>query len=204
MTGESVSDGGARVRNKWGQGDRLRAEILSAAGELLGELGTVEGLTLRGVARRAGIAPASVYTQFADRAALIGALLGHEHGKVAELMRRAGDAADPGDPAARIRAELKAFCRYSLDSPGLYRIMFGPRPGPGQVPSAFTALEQLTATVAAAEAAGARLRIPAERAAIVLLVGAHGRVAIHHARPERSTEEGVSRFADELLDLVLD
>jgi AcrR family transcriptional regulator len=200
MTGEHET--GGRVRNRWGQGERLRAEILVAAAEMLGELGTVEGLTLRGVARRAGIAPASVYTQFADKAALVAALLDHEHGQVAEQMRRAGQAADPGDPAARMRSELAAFCRYSLANPGLYRVMFGPPVEPsGSVSALASLVEQMTA---AAEAAGPRLRVPPDRAAIILLVAAHGRVAIHHARPGRSTEEAVLQFADELVDLVLD
>lgn len=206
MTDAAEDHAGARVRNKWGQGERLRAELLDAAGELLGELGTVEGLTLRGVARRAGVAPASVYTQFADKAALISALIEHEHAQVAGLMRRAAAAADPGDPAAPIRAELEAFCRYTLANPGMYRVMFGRRVEPGDDgPSALASLiEQLIATVTAAEAAGARLRVAPDRAAIILLVAAHGRVAVHVARPERSTEDTVLSFADELVDLVLD
>jgi AcrR family transcriptional regulator len=205
MTGDEDGRTSGRVRNKWGQGDRLRAELLAAAGELLGELGTVEGLTLRGVARRAGIAPASVYTQFADKAALISALLAHEQGQIAELMRAAGAAADPADPAAPVLAQLEAFCRYSLANPGLYRIMFGARVEPGDEPSALGALvEQMITTMRAAEAAGARLRVPADRAAIILLVAAHGRVALHHDRPERSSQDGVLQFAGELLSLVLE
>jgi AcrR family transcriptional regulator len=200
---------GARVRNRWGQGERLRAEILEAAGQLLGELGTVEGLTLRGVARRAGIAPASIYTQFADKAALIDALLAHEHGRVADLMRQAGAEADPADHAGVIRAQLYAFCRYSLASPGQYRLMFGAHGGP-RTPMVRTLVEQLTATLATPEAASARLRLPADRAAIVLLVGTHGRVAISHAYSGAGAgagaEEtaGVLRFVDELVGLVFD
>ena len=97
-------DAGARVRNRWGQGERLRAEIMAAAGQLLGELGTVDGLTLRGVARRAGIAASSIYTQFADKAALIDALLVYEHERVAELMLRASADAGPADDAGVVRA----------------------------------------------------------------------------------------------------
>ena len=80
---------GGRVRNPWGQGERLRTEILLAAGDLLGDLGTVDGLTLRGVARQAGIAPASIYAHFPDRSALIAALLEHEYLRVVELLWRA-------------------------------------------------------------------------------------------------------------------
>jgi AcrR family transcriptional regulator len=193
---------GARVRNRWGQGERLRAEILAAAGQLLGELGTVDGLTLRGVARRAGIAPASIYTHFADRAALIDALLVCEHERVAGLMLRAGAAANPD----MVRAQLYAFCRYSLASPGHYRLMFGAHGGP-RTPMLRTLVEQLGATLAACEGSGARLRLPADRAAIVLLVAAHGRVAISHAQAEADAgedEERVLRFVDELVSLVFD
>jgi AcrR family transcriptional regulator len=194
---------GARVRNRWGQGERLRAEILAAAGQLLGELGTVDGLTLRGVARRAGIAPASIYMQFADRGALIDALLAHEHERVADLMRQAGAEADPADQAGVVSAQLYAFCRYSLASPGHYRLMFGPHGGP-RTPMLRTLVEQLSTTLAACEGAGARLRLPPDRAAIVLLVGTHGRVAISHAQAEAGAEERVLRFVDELVGLVFD
>jgi len=191
---------GARVRNRWGQGERLRAEILAAAGQLLGELGTVEGLTLRGVARRAGIAPASIYTQFADKAALTDALLAYEGERVAGLMRQAGAGAAP---AGGIRAQLHAFCRYSLANPGHYRLMFGPHGGERTL-MLRTLAEQLTAALATCEDAGARLRLPADRAAIVLLVGTHGRVAIWHAQPETDAEDRVLRFVDELVGLVFD
>jgi AcrR family transcriptional regulator len=194
---------GTRIRNRWGQGDRLRAEILAAAGQLLGELGTVDGLTLRGVARRAQIAPASIYTQFADKAALIDALLAHEHERVADLMRRAGAEADQGNPAAVVRAQMHAFCSYSLASPGHYRLMFGSYGGP-RTPMLRTLVDQLTATLAAARDAGTPLRLPADRAAIVLLVGTHGRVAISHAQAEGDSPEKVLRFVDELVGLVLD
>jgi AcrR family transcriptional regulator len=204
MGGEHVTVGTrARVRNRWGQGDRLRAEILAAAGQLLGDLGTVDGLTLRGVARRAGIAPASIYTQFADRAALVDALIAHEHERVAGLMRQAGAAGDPASHADVIRAQLYAFCGYSLAHPGHYRLMFGSLGG-ARTPMLRTLVDQLTATLATCEGAGARLRLPADRAAIVLLVGVHGRVAISHAQHETGGEERVLRFVDELVGLVFD
>lgn len=194
---------GARVRNRWGQGERLRAEILTAARQLLGELGTVDGLTLRGIARRAGIAPASVYTQFTDRAAVIDALVADEHERVADLMRQAGAGVDQADGAGVVRAQLSAFCRYSIANPGHYRLMFGPH-GEPRTPMLRTLVEQLTSTLAACESAGARLRLPPDRAAIVLLVGTHGRVAISHVQTEAGTEEKVLRFVDELVGLVFD
>lgn len=103
--------GRARIRNPWGQGERLRTELLEAAARLLGELESVEGLTLRGIAREAGVSPASVYSHFADKSALVSALLEYEHGRVLELLAQAGSTASPGDPIGPVRAQLHAFCR---------------------------------------------------------------------------------------------
>lgn len=214
MSGKQTTAGGEladaaarpRVRNPWGQGERLRTELLEAAARLLGELDTVEGLTLRGIAREAGVAPASIYAHFADKSTLISALLAYEHSRVMDLMEQAGTGVPAGDPIAPLRAQLYAFCRYSLANPGHYRVMFGAHVGePGQQRSyGLTLARRLAGTLSACEEAGARLRLPAERAAIVLLVGTHGRVALIRERPLSSDEPGVLQFVDELIGLVFD
>ncbi|MER8161553.1 helix-turn-helix domain-containing protein [Streptomyces sp. NPDC094472] len=61
-----------------GEGEWLRGEILAAASRLLSELDGEDGLTIRGVARTAGIAPAGIYQHFTDRAALVAGLTDHE------------------------------------------------------------------------------------------------------------------------------
>lgn len=53
---------------------RTRAEILQAAGELIAAHG-VEGLTMRKLADRAGVAVATLYNQFADRSGVIAAFV---------------------------------------------------------------------------------------------------------------------------------
>ncbi|WP_206311522.1 helix-turn-helix domain-containing protein [Streptomyces sp. DASNCL29] len=75
---EKVQVSAPRMRNRWGEGERLRGEILAAASWLLSELDGEDGLTIRGVARAAGIAPASIYQHFTDRAALVAGLTEHE------------------------------------------------------------------------------------------------------------------------------
>jgi AcrR family transcriptional regulator len=205
MTGtNSTADDAAtrpRARNPWGQGDRLRGEILAAAGRLLGELGGVDGLTLRGVARQAGIAPASIYAHFADKTELVVAIVDHEYDQLVGRLREVGDGIDEADPVGRVRAQLHAFCRYSMANPGLYRLLFG-RSRHGGASPARSLVDLLEGSLSACERAGVRLRLPAERAAIVLIVGAHGRVAIHQARGDADAVELVLAFADELLGLV--
>ena len=55
-----------RQRNRRGEGDRLREEIITAASQIIGESGDDSALTLRGVARRVGIAAPSIYRHFTD------------------------------------------------------------------------------------------------------------------------------------------
>jgi AcrR family transcriptional regulator len=215
MGGESATAGGglvdggahARTRNRWGQGERLRTELLEAAARLLGELGTAEGLTLRGIAREAGVAPASIYAHFADKSTLIDALLAYEHARVTEMMEQAAATASPaGDPIAPMRAQLYAFCRYSLANPGHYRVMFGPRVGEPSRQRGYGLMlaQRIADTLGGCERSGARLRLPAERAAIVLLVGTHGRVALTHTHPGEDAESSVLQFVDELIGLIIE
>ncbi|MGW7001621.1 TetR/AcrR family transcriptional regulator [Streptomyces sp. NPDC054933] len=212
MTGEQVgrdaeSPAGAtrrRVRNPWGHGERLRTEILEGASRLLGDLGTEDGFTLRGVAREVGIAPASIYGHFRDRSELIEAVLNHEYDRLIDLMSHAQSTVDASDPLGRLRAQLHAFCRYSMANPGHYRVMFGVRFDEGGRAPLWRVIRQLTAALTACELAGARLRLPAERAAVTLLVGAHGTVALSQVRPGKDAEALVLDLVDELLSLVFD
>ena len=50
----------ARRRIRRGEGDRLREEIITVASQMIGETGDDSALTLRGVARRVGIAAPSI------------------------------------------------------------------------------------------------------------------------------------------------
>ena len=64
-----------RERNRRGEGGRLRADILAGATELLERSGSEEAVTLRAVARQVGISAPSIYTHFADREAIVEAIV---------------------------------------------------------------------------------------------------------------------------------
>jgi len=55
-----------------------------------------------------------------------------------------------------------------------------------------------------AETAGRRLRLPADRAAVVLFTAAHGRMALYQANPTERSAHKLPQFIDELVALVLD
>ncbi len=118
-----VETGRRRSRNPQGEGTRLRQELMAAADRLLARTGDEAGLTLRAVAREAGVAAPSVYLHFASKDELLRAvMLGH----FAEF-RRALETAVAGvdGPAAKLRAGCLAYCRFAVEQPGAYRVMFG-------------------------------------------------------------------------------
>jgi len=182
---DSADGRAVRVRNRWGEGDRLRTEILEAASRLLSELDDEDGVTIRGVARATGIAPASIYPHFADREALMDGLLAYEHERLGALLDRADlDAAD-ADPIERVRAQLRTYCDFAVANPGHYRILFRRRVREPAPPGTQGPVHEIVARFATAlercASAGHPLRLPASRAGTVVFVATHGRVALFHS-----------------------
>lgn len=212
MTDGATTDGtegrAARVRNRWGEGDRLRVEILEAASRLLSELDDEDGLSIRGVARAAGIAPASIYPHFDDREALMNGLLAYERDRLGTLLDQADAAAACAGPIERVRAQLRAYCDFAVANPGHYRILFRRRARELSLPGSPGPVHEIVARFAAALGrcahAGHPLRLPASRAGTVVFVATHGRVALFHSY---SAERDVARlyaFIDEVLSLVVE
>ena len=114
----------SRVRNRRGQGDRLRDEIVTAAVDLLDEAGDESAITLRSVARRVGIAAPSIYRHFPDQPAIMLAVVRDAFTELDEQLRAAMDAA--GDaPRARLMALCHGYLAFAQDHPGRYRTMIG-------------------------------------------------------------------------------
>ena len=116
-----------RERNPQGEGSRLRGELIAAAGRLLAADGDVDALSLRGVAREAGVAAPSVYLHFASKEALLRAVVGAHF---AALQRAIETGVASGhDPASRLLAGCLAYCRYAVEQPRSYQLLFNtPRP----------------------------------------------------------------------------
>ncbi|MET7287391.1 TetR/AcrR family transcriptional regulator [Streptomyces sp. NPDC005573] len=98
----------------------LRAACLRAARELLEEDGSA-GLSLRAVARRAGVSATAPYRHYADRDALVSAVAAEGYRELAGHLAAA-------HPAPRTPAELSAvavaYVRFALDRPAMFRVMF--------------------------------------------------------------------------------
>ncbi|MFD4709606.1 TetR/AcrR family transcriptional regulator [Streptomyces sp. NPDC058430] len=98
----------------------LRAACLRAARELLEEDGTA-GLSLRAVARRAGVSATAPYRHYADRDALVSAVAAEGYRELAGELASAHPA--PATPT-ELSAVAVAYVRFALDRPAMFRVMF--------------------------------------------------------------------------------
>jgi len=163
---------------------------VEAATDLLATLDSPQALTLRMVARQVGVAPASVYSHFADLNALVEHVLRLRYEELADLMGRAAERA--GTPVEDLVGRCAAYLYWGTANPGHYRVVFGGRAPSDVFPStAHGAGAELLAGVGAALAAAAtpRARRAAaddshgqQRAGLLLWAGLHGIVTLHNDR----------------------
>jgi AcrR family transcriptional regulator len=101
---------------------RLRAALLAEAERTLREQG-LEALSLRDLARQAGVSHAAPRRHFADRQALLDALAETGFARLGEEMRAAIDGAGPDDEA-QLRAMAAGYVRFATRDPALMELMF--------------------------------------------------------------------------------
>jgi AcrR family transcriptional regulator len=112
-----------RQRNARGEGDRLRVDLLDAAAELLAEHGNVAEVSLRKVARQAGVSPTAVYRHFDDHDELLHEAIRFCWQNFHDALREARDSTD--DPFRRLLAAGQAYVRFAFGAPGQYGVLFG-------------------------------------------------------------------------------
>jgi AcrR family transcriptional regulator len=101
---------------------RLRTVLLAEAERTLREEG-IEALSLRDLARQAGVSHAAPRRHFADRQALLDALAEAGFVRLGEKIRAAADAAGD-DYEARLRATAAAYVRFAIEDAALVDVMF--------------------------------------------------------------------------------
>jgi len=99
----------------------LRAALVRAALELLEESGASE-LSLRGVARRAGVAPSAPYRHYPDRDALLSAVAAVGYRELTEKLATAHPSPSTPDDLAAVAV---AYVEFARQRPALFRVMFG-------------------------------------------------------------------------------
>ncbi len=166
----------------------LRSDLLTAAAALVERTGSADAVTLRGVAREAGVSAPAVYGHFADLDALLDAVVERGFTDLVAAIAAATDGVP--DPVGRLLAGCRAYVRCGLVTPGRYRAMFGSR----HVPAGDRAFAVLVrAVTACVEAGRSGSRDPRADAALVW-TALHGLVTLWTAdrdRPWPDPEEQV-------------
>jgi AcrR family transcriptional regulator len=142
-------------RTAYHHGD-LRRALLEASLALIDQ-GGIGALSLREVARKAGVSHSAPYHHFPDRGSLLAAIAEEGFAQLAKEMIAARAAA----PSARARLEAcgMAYVRFALKSPARFKVMFRPElAAPSEegavAKSSTPALDALTDAIIEAQKAG--------------------------------------------------
>ena len=111
-----------RVKNRRGEGVRLRHDMIEAASRLLEDPDDLAPLSLRAVAREVGITPQSVYLHFKEKSDLVLAVVDRRLADLEDDLERAVSRAT--GPWDQLVARCLAYCRWGLEHPGQYRLVF--------------------------------------------------------------------------------
>jgi AcrR family transcriptional regulator len=152
---------------------------VAAAAALLERTGAVEAVTLRAVAREAGVSAPAVYGHFADLEALLDAVVDEGFDRLRTDVLAA--VAPLADPAERLVAGCRAYVAAGLAAPARYRAMFGPRRERGA-----EAFAVLVGGVAECVAAGVSDSTDPTGDAALLWTALHGTVSLRAAGPQPS------------------
>ena len=204
MHGSGASE--KRQRNLRGEGARLKDELMEAAMRLLDRSPNAQ-LSLRMVAKEAGIAAPSVYRHFADVNAMMAEIVRQCWAQMGEHLVSATKDAGPIAPFDALKAKMAAFVQYAMERPSRYQLLFAPSYKPehdldGPLRPAFRPVRELIGEIAAE---GGTLPTDDPVAAALMAISlAHGRIALAHLAPMRpgnfATE--VAAFVSESLDIL--
>lgn len=112
----------AKSKKTYHHGD-LRNSLLSAAEALLEQKG-VGAVSLREVAKVAGVSHTAPYRHFEDKHALLAGLAELGYGRLADAMDRCVDE-QPDDPAQQMADSLRAYVALATRHPQMTNLMFG-------------------------------------------------------------------------------
>ena len=115
----------AVTRNPRGEGVRLREQLLEATVAVLGEVGDADRVSVRAIARRAGVSPTALYLQFPDRDALVDAAV--DEGFAAFNAELIAAASGPAPARERLEAMGIAYLAFAERRPALYAVLFSAR-----------------------------------------------------------------------------
>ena len=195
-----------RQRNQRGEGARLKQELVEAAMRILDRQPGAQ-LSLRMVAKEAGVAAPSVYRHFPDARAMMTEIVSVCWAQMGDRMAQAAVAAGSAGPMAVLEAQLSAYVQYAMERPSRYQLLFALSSGvehdlEGPLRPAYRLVLE---SIEAALARGVSLPTADSASATVLALSmVHGRIAIAHLSPLRdgNNAAGVKDFVLDTLAIL--
>lgn len=173
----------------------VRGAVITAAIELLETVGP-GGLTVRAVARAAGVAPMGVYNHFGDKDGLLAAIKQVGFVRLAETLQ-----SDEDDPLARCRAVGVSYRALALEHPAVYRLMFTHPEEPSDV--AMAAFERFIDFIRYGQERGAFISGDPHDLAKAIWAAVHGAVMLEiDAQGPPTTPADNDRHYTVLLDMI--
>ena len=193
-----------RQRNQRGKGARLKDELIEAAMRILDRSPDAQ-LSLRMVAKEAGVAAPSVYRHFTDVRAMMAEIVRVCWAQMGEHVVRADRDCAEDKPLDALKAKMSAYVLYAMERPSRYQLLFARSYDPehnidGPLRPAFRPIRK---TIEAIAASGGK--VPAQdpfAAALLIISLAHGRIALAHLAPLRpgNFAPDVEAFVQEALE----
>lgn len=123
----------------------LRERVLETSRELLAE-GGLAALSMREVARRAGVTHQAPYHHFPDKESIVAELVTEGFEELGRRLHGAIDAACAGGKSEVLRGAAEAYLGFALEHPAVFRVMFRPELcDPARFPRARAAAENARA-----------------------------------------------------------
>lgn len=176
----------------------VRAALLAAARAELADHGHA-GISLRAVARRAGVSHAAPKYYFADRAALLTAVAAQGFGRLVGCLRLA---------PPTLAALGNAYITFALENPALFDLMFRPselHPADPELRQAqHDAISLLDAAVTATDPRPADPRTAPADLTVISWALAHGLAVLARDGALENASQGEQRSAAEIASHVID
>ena len=172
-----------------------RDRLVLAAREVLDKEG-LEGLTLRAIARHAGVSHGAPLRHFESLASLLTALAAEGFAQLYDYVDAAVRGAGPkATSERRLKVAGRAYVQFGLDHPGVFGLMFRPEKldlhDPDYANAGTRAFQQLVDLVADTQRDGWQPSVPAEQLAGVVWAVVHGLATLWHEGMMQVTVGGV-------------
>jgi len=200
LTSKTLDEGTPTKKSSWHHGN-LREEMVQRGVELV-ELRSASELSLREVARLAGVSQTAPGHHFGDKEGLLAAIASEGFRKL--MSERLSALKDGMTKEERLRTVMRVYVGFALKRPEMFHLMFGPRIGdkckyPELMEASAASFAFLGNSISEFMADPANPERPPRFSTIAVWSGMHGLATLLSDR-----ESGLCQVPDDKIDSVCD